>query len=910
MIAELPVPEPWARPAADVLRALGVARDGGLAAAEVRERRRRFGTNRLRQTEVRGAGRILRDQFKSPMVVLLALAAVLSFAFAQFTEALAIIVVIALNAAIGFATELRAARSMDSLRRLGQTTARVRRDGRAREIRAEEVVLGDIAVVEGGDVVTADIRLIQASKLQADESALTGESAPVGKRVEALPVETALTERANMLYKGTAVTRGSAEGVVVGTGMATELGRISSLVERATEERTPLEKRLDGLGQRLVWLTLVVGTVVVAAGIATGKGVLLMVQTGVALAVATIPEGLPVVATVALARGMWRMARRNALVRRLSAVETLGATSIICTDKTGTLTENRMTVVRIVLAGGHIDVEDGDARRSAFSREAHAVEASAIPTLGALLRTGVLCNNASLSAPAHGGLGDPLEVALLAAAAKAGVDRKTVSQRLPEVREEAFDPDIKMMATIHRAERGYLVAVKGAAESVVEACTHLATDGGQQRLTEAGRRQWLARSEDLAKDGLRVIALAIRHAESAEVDPYSGLTLLGLVGLLDPPRHEVAAAIAACREAGIRVVMVTGDQPATALAVARAVHLVDHGSAVAVAGSALADPERLPAPERGHLLERAVFARVTPEQKLRLIALYQGAGAVVAMTGDGVNDAPALKKADIGIAMGQRGTQVAREAADMVLKDDAFGSIVAAVAEGRTIFRNIRAFVLYLLSCNLSEILVVGLASLASAPLPIRPLQILFLNLVTDVFPALALGLGEGDRGAMKQPPRDPGEPLLTRGHWLAVGGYGGVITLGVLGAFALAFMWFGMPERQAVTVSFLTLAFSQLAHVLNMRGPSSNLVRNEVTGNPFIWGALGLCTVLLLAVVYLPGLAEVLKLERPGADGWTLVLGLSALPLLAGLILHRWARPARGDGILAEVSHDGSHHG
>jgi Ca2+-transporting ATPase len=881
---------PWARPADDVLRGLGVARNRGLIEAEVRERRRRFGPNRLRRIEGRGARRIFQDQFKSLMVALLAMAAALSFVFDQPTEGFAILVVIALNAAIGFAMELRAVRSMDALRRLGQTTTRVRRDGRAQEIRARELVPGDIVLVEGGDVIAADVRLVEASKLQADESALTGESEPVGKRPEAVAVETGLTERSNMLYKGTAVTRGSGEGVVVSTGMATELGRISSLVERVKDEHTPIEKRLDRLGHRVIWLTLGVGAAVAAGGVAAGKGVLLMVQTGVALAVAAVPEGLPVVATIALARGMWRMARRNALVRRLSAVETLGATSVICTDKTGTLTENRMTVVRIVLATGRIDVEAGDGSPSAFSREGRSVEPSQNPPLEALLRTGVLCNNASLSAAAAGGgLGDPLELALLAAGMKAGLDRHRLVERFPEVREEAFDPDVKMMATVHEDAQQYVVAVKGAPESVLEVCSRLQTDDDAPPLTDRERRRWLESSQDLAGDGLRVLALATRRVASRDVEPYTDLTLLGLVGLLDPPRLEVAPAIAACREAGIRMVMVTGDQPATALAVGRAVGLAGAASTQVAQGCDLGDPSRLTGRERLRLLDRTIFARVTPEQKLRLIELYQEQGAVVAMTGDGVNDAPALKKADIGIAMGQRGTQVAREAADMVLKDDALGTIVLAIAEGRAIFANIRAFALYLLSCNLSEVLVVGLASVVDAPLPIRPLQILFLNLVTDVFPALALGLGAGDRTLMAQAPRHPREPILTWVHWLDVAIQGTVITLVVLGAFALAFAWPGMEERRAVTVSFLTLAFAQLAHVFNMRGPRSGRVRNEVTGNPFVWGALALCAVVLLTVVYVPGLAAVLRLEHPGADGWALVLGLGAMPVVVGPMLRRF---------------------
>ena len=895
------VGDPWARSAEEVLRALGVARGRGLGAADVRARRRRFGTNRVRRVQTRSAWRILADQFRSLMVGLLALAATLSFAFAQPREGLAVLAVIAINAAIGFAMELRAARSMDALRRLGQLTTRVRREGRVQEVRAEELVPGDVVLVEGGDVITADTRVVDASKLQADESTLTGESVPVAKRVEPLGAETALTERSNMLFKGTAVTRGSGEGVVVGTGMETELGRISALVELAKEERTPLEKRLDQLGHRLIWLTVVIGAAVVAAGVTAGKGVLLMVQTGIALAVATIPEGLPVVATIALARGMWRMAHRNALVTRLSAVETLGATNVICTDKTGTLTENRMTVVSLVLPSGTVVVGEAEAGRSAFAAAGRPVEPSEGSALAALLAAGVLCNNASLSPerPATDGvgLGDPLEVALLAAGAKAGLDRAEVARRLPEVQEEAFDPNTNMMATIHQDGQEYVVAVKGAPESVLKACARvrMAEGGLEGELSDDERQRWLERSDRLAEEGLRVLAVATRRVGTAGVEPYENLTLLGLVGLLDPPRRDVGPAIAACRAAGIRVVMVTGDQPATARAVARAVGLVDDGRDGVTHGRELTDLDSLTDGQRGRLLQTRIFARVTPEQKLRLIALYQRDGSVVAMTGDGVNDAPALKKADIGIAMGQRGTQVAREAADMVLKDDAFGTIVAAVAEGRTIFHNIRAFVVYLLSCNLSEILVVGLASLVNAPLPIQPLQILFLNLVTDVFPALALGVGEGEPAAVTEPPRDLREPILTRRHWIAVGGYGGLITLSVLGAFAAAFAWLGMQERQAVTVSFLALALAQLGHVFNMHGPRSGAVRNEVTENPVVWGALAVCVLLLLAVVYLPDLAVVLRLEPPGAQGWALVIVTGAIPMIAGELVRK--RPPGRNG-------------
>jgi Ca2+-transporting ATPase len=594
------------------------------------------------------------------------------------------------------------------------------------------------------------------------------------------------------------------------------------------------------------------------------------------------------------------MARRNALVRRLAAVETLGATTVICTDKTGTLTENRMTVVRIVLADGAIDVAAGT---PSFTRDGDALEPGEGSALRALLETGMLCNNAVLSEHKDGdGLGDPLEVALLVAAAKAGLDRTGLARRLPEVREEAFDPDVKMMATVHRRQHGYVVAVKGAAEAVLEMCARVRTGGETPALTHRERRRWLAQNEALARDGLRVLALATKEVASADAKPYGDLTLLGLVALLDPPRGDIAPAIAACRTAGIRVVMVTGDHAATAVAVARAVGLLDHATSAAAAGTELSGRETLSAEERRRLLDTTVFARVTPEQKLRLIALYQAAGFVVAMTGDGVNDAPALKQAQIGIAMGRRGTQVAREAADIVLKDDAFGTIVAAVAEGRAIFRNIRAFVLYLLSCNLSEILIVGLASLVNAPLPILPLQILFLNLVTDVFPALALGLGEGDRAAMRQPPRDPREPMLTRAHWLAIGGHGAVITLAVLSAFALGLAWLAMDLRRAVTTSFLTLAVAQLGHVFTMRQPGSGVIRNEVTRNPFVWGALALCLALLGIVVYVPALAAVLGLAPPGAAGWAIVAVFCALPMLLGSTISRLAAAVQPTSVRSQA--------
>ncbi len=880
---------PWAFSAQEVLKRLETSAEEGLSAVEAKRRHRRFGFNRLREAKTRSGWRILADQFRSLMAVLLSAATGLAFAFGDWMEGLAVVSVILINALIGFFTEHRAVRSMEALHRLTKVNAKIRRGGKMQEIPAAEIVPGDIVILEGGDIVPADLRLFRASKAQADESTFTGESMPVGKNEKSLPDDLSLAERKNMLFKGTALTRGSAEGVVVATGMETELGRISSLVEAAGEERTPLEKRLDQLGHRLIWVTLAIAGLVAAAGILAGREFFLMVETAIALAVAAVPEGLPIVATIALARGMWRMARRNALINRLSAVETLGATNLICVDKTGTLTENRMTVARLVLASGIVTI-DGQ-HGEGFVREGRKINPVDDALLREALEVGVLCNNASWqegpSPEASQALGDPLEVALLAAGARGGILREKIIQRWPEEREEAFDPDVKMMATFHRENGRYRLAVKGAPEAVLASCSSVRSPEGDREMAEGERKEWLARTDRMAEEGLRVLALAMKKVSAVEANPYENLTFLGLAGFLDPPREDIRGAILACREAGIKVVMVTGDQPKTALSIGKAVGLVDEGSeAVVIPGPDLRNPGELSEPERQRLLQVSIFARVTPKQKLDLITLYQKRDFIVAMTGDGVNDAPAIKKADIGIAMGLRGTQVAREAADMILKDDAFSTIVSAVEQGRVIFHNIRKFVLYLLSCNVSEILTVSLASFVKAPLPILPLQILFLNLVTDIFPSLALGVGEGDPAAMKTPPRGAREPILTRGHWLAIAGHGVAITIAVLGALALSLIVFEMEEEEAVTVSFLTLAFAQLWHVFNMRDSGSGIIRNDITTNPFVWGALGLCAGLLILAVYLPGLSSVLKVVDPGKEGWILVLGMSLIPLAVGQIL------------------------
>ena len=705
----------------------------GLNESEVVRRQEQYGLNRLEKTKRRKIREIAFDQFKSPIIGLLAVAAALSFAFKEWIEGIAILIAIFFNAAIGFFTEVKAVKSMESLQKLSQTYAKVRRDSKVKEIPSEELVPGDIVVFEGGDSVPADLRLLQASQLQVDESSLTGESLPVEKTTDTLEAGLPLAERTNMLFKGTAITKGSGEGIIVTTGMNTELGHISALTASAKEEVTPLEKRLDKLGRNLIWVTLAIVLLVAISGIIGGRDLYLMVETAISLAVGAVPEGLPIVATVALARGMWRMANRHAIINRLSAVEALGATSIICTDKTGTLTENRMTATQLALASGDVQVNGQGLQLSGeFQRDGNNINPSQDPMLRSALEIGVLCNNAHLPAPGSDNfVGDPMEAALLVAGAKAGLQREELLKHYPEVHEFAFDSDTKMMATIHQNNGRYRLAVKGAPEAVLQACTHQLTDSGVQPMSD--RPFWHKESERMAHDGLRILALAEKKADNPDANPYENLTLVGLVGLLDPPRLDVKQAIHACHDAGIRVIMITGDQAITARNVGLAVGLTSEREVEAQPGQVLKSPEELSEQEMLNLQQVPIFSRVSPEQKLNLIAIHQKGNAVFAMTGDGVNDAPALKKADIGIAMGLRGTQVAREAADMVLQDDAFSTIVEAIRQGRGIFENIRKFVIYLLSGNTGQIAALAIASLTNAPLPLLPLQILFLNAVFKV---------------------------------------------------------------------------------------------------------------------------------------------------------------------------------
>ncbi len=877
----------WTLSKTECLERLQVDPEKGLDSTTVNSRRDIFGRNQIAVQAAPSWFSIFIRQFKSLLVGLLFIAALVAALSGEYLDAIAISLVLIINALIGFVTEMRAISSMEALKKIGQTRTRVIRDGESKLIPSEELVPGDLLVLEAGDVVTADARLIEASNLSVDESALTGESMPVDKIAEQVLAEDAtISARQNMLMKGTHISRGSSLSVVCATGMDTEVGTIADLTSKSEEEITPLEERLDKLGRKLIWLTLIIAIFILISGVLSGKDLVLMLQTAIALAVATVPEGLPIVATIALAKGLWSMAQKNALINRLSAVETLGATSTIVTDKTGTLTENRMEVTEILTSEGEyftkgdkdsekVEIKNSKGERLAFT-EVSSVLKKLIKVLG-------LCNNAQYRAGKES-IGDPMEIALLRFSVKSTSDELNLSEEYPRILEIPFDTETKMMATHHKLNEGTFVAVKGAPEAIFACSTQvLSKPNSVEPLSEEQIRKWREHNESLASQGLRVLGVAYKIEKKSNFDSYDELILLGLVGLLDPAREDVPDSIEKCHHAGVRVIMATGDQIGTATKIASNIGLIkkDQKESASLSGFELPPHESWEETFSEQLDQALIFSRVSPEQKLRLIEYYQRKGHVVAMTGDGVNDAPALKKADIGIAMGIRGTQVAKEASDMVLKDDRFGTIIDAIKQGRIIFSNIRKYVVYLLSCNISEVFIVGLSSMLSSQLPITPLQILFLNLVTDVFPALALGMGKGDDSYLEKPPRDANERILERRHWIFITLYGSLMTIIVLAVFLTSMWKLELPIEKVVTLSFLTLGLSQVFHVFNLRKRGSNFFSNDITKNPHIWGAIVLCSVLLFASTYIPFLQETLTLVPLSLNEWLIVVGISLTPWL-----------------------------
>ncbi len=842
------------RPAADVLAVLRVDADAGLTSAEAARRLELTGPNELEAAPRRQAWRLVLGQFADTMIMVLLAAVAVTLAIGEHRDALVIAAILLLNAGIGAVQEHRAEQAMAALRSLTAPLARVVRDGTARTLAADGLVPGDVVLLEAGDLVPADARLLHAPGLRVDEAALTGESTPVDKDPDAIGASDGggVGEQPTMALKGTAVVHGRARAVVTATGMASALGEIAGLLRAHQSPRTPLQRRLGVLGRRLAVAAVVVCLVVFALGVLRGEDLLVMFLTSVSLAVAAIPEALPAVVTISLALGAQRMARHHALMRRLPAVETLGSVTVICSDKTGTLTQGRMLVERVWTPAVEVTATGaGYAPAGELLRDDHPVEADEIPALRQLVRVAALCNDAQLLPPdgEDGDWeigGDPTEGALLSLAAKAGMD--AARDLWPRVAEAPFGADRKRMSTLHRARDGTgVVACKGATEAVLAVAVAVVGDEGDQPLDPEGRRGILAAAESYAAQGYRVLALAGRSARADDVgDPAvleRDLTVYGLAAMADPPRPESLAAVAACRRAGITPVMITGDHPATATAIAERLGIADDGEALTGAALARAGPDGLAA----HVDRITVYARTTPEQKLDIVRAWQARGEIVAMTGDGVNDAPALRAADIGVAMGMAGTEVAKEAAAMVLTDDDFATIVTAVGEGRRIYDNVQRFVRYTLTSNTGEIWVMLLGPLVGLPLPLIAVQILWINLITDGLPGLALGLEPAERDVMRRPPRPPDQSVFARGMWqhiLAVGLLMGLLPLG-LGVWAHAV---GRPWQ---TMVFTSLALLQLGHAMAVRSERDSLRRLGLTTNIPLLATVLTTVALQLGVVY-----------------------------------------------------------
>ncbi len=880
---------PWALDADGALAELGSG-PRGIAAAEAERRLQRFGPNELPEERPTGAATIAIRQFRSPLIYILLIAGLVTVALSEYLDAAVIAVVLVMNAVVGFFQEFRAERSMAALRKLASARATVLREGREIEVDVAAVVPGDLIAVEAGSRVAADCRLVSGAGLEVDESHLTGESETVAKAVAALPADTPTAERSNMLFTGSAVTLGRGTGVVVATGGETELGAISASLGEIGLVETPLQARISRLARTIGLAVVAIGVVGFGLGAIAGEDLGELFLAVVALAVSAIPEALAIVLTVALAISVRRMARRRTIVRRLPAVETLGSCTVIASDKTGTLTQNRMTVERVVAGGESVEVTGtGYRAEGGFRRDGEPVEAAPGTPLRRLLAAAALCNDASAVLEDDEELavrGDPTEIALLVAAAKGGIFRDEVEERLPRWGEIPFDPGERFAATFHRDGDRDLVVVKGAPERVIEMCRDAAGAGFDPAAS-------LREAERMAADGLRVLAVATRDAEAASAesldDHVDGLTLLGLVGMMDPPREAARGAVRDCREAGIRVVMVTGDHAVTAGAIAAQLGIGDGRPRVLTGG----ELDRTDDAELRELVEEvSVYARISPRGKLRIVEALRERGEVVAVTGDGVNDAPALKAADIGAAMGRSGTEVAKEAADMVVTDDDFATIFAAVEEGRVAFVNVRNTTFFLVSSGAAEVLAVLASLLFGFPLPFLPAQLLWLNLVTNGAQDVALAFEPGEEDVQREAPRPRSEGVISSLLWERTALVGVVMAAGTLFLF-LVERASGSSLEEARTIALTTMVVFQMVHVGNCRSERHSLFAKSPFANPLLFAGTLAALALHVGALYLPLTQTALRVEPLDLLTWAEIVAVT-LTISVAVELHKRLRRRR----------------
>lgn len=835
----------------------------GLTEKEAEKRLQEYGPNEIKEGKKISPIKIFLNQFNSMVVYILIVALVVSLFIGEKIDAVVIGIILVLNAIFGFNMEYRAEKSIEALKRMASLKATVLRDGKEKQIDAKLLVPGDIIKLETGDKIPADSRIFEIINLETQEASLTGESTPVRKEVKALAEKTSLADRINMVFSGTIITNGRGKAIVTGTGMQTEMGKIAKLIEEVEPEKTPLQKKLNQLGRFLGIVTIVISVIVFLGGVLKGGDVLEFFIVAVALAVAAIPEGLPIVVTIGLSIGTQRMVKRHALIRKLPSVEALGSTTVICSDKTGTLTRNEMTVKKIYANNKIIDVTGvGYGKKGEFLYENKKINAQ---ELELLLKAGSLNNNASLTDGTV--IGDPTEAALIVSAEKAGLSKVLIEKKNPRINEIPFTSERKLMTTIHKVKGEKIAFAKGATEVILKLCNSVYEDGKIKKLTEAKKKEILETNKEFANSALRVLGFAFKSVNDVK-RAEKNLIFLGLQGMIDPPREEVKVAIEKCKEAGIKVVMITGDHQTTAKAV---------GEAIGIKGKSLTGQELEKIQNLDKIVEDiAIYARVNPEHKIKIVEALKKKGHIVAMTGDGVNDAPALKKADIGIGMGITGTDVSKEASAMILTDDNFASIVNAVEEGRGIYDNIKKFVEYLLSSNLGEILTLFIAIMLFANaegtvlLPLIPIMILWINLVTDGLPALALSVDPSDPNIMERKPRNPKERIISNPIIVRMIIVGVTMMLGTLAIFKIY-----NPESNLIyaqTMAFSTLMMFQMFNVLNCRSEFNSLFKVGVFRNMKLWGAILISVILQVIVVQVPFFNTFFKTVPLTAMDWAYV--------------------------------------
>lgn len=848
------------------------SRRSGLSDSEVEERLREYGPNEIREEKQKTLVERFFHQFKDVMVIILVVAAVLSGSLGEFTDSAIILVVVLMNAILGVVQESKAEKALSELKKMASPYSKVRRNGDVIMEKTARLVPGDIVLVEAGDHVPADIRIIEAVNLKIDESALTGESVPVEKHSSAIDnSDIVVNDRKNMMHLGTSVTYGRGEGIVVRTGMETEVGKIAGFIVKEADDETPLQRKLAEMGKYLSAGIIAVSFFIFTVGILWGKDIFEMFLTAVSLAVAAIPEGLPAVITIVLALGVQKMARRNAIVRKLPAVETLGSVSVICSDKTGTLTLNRMKVTEVYLNRKSVKVEE-------LNPDEHGADM--------LFYIATLCNDAKLREDGNGriqGVGDPTEVALAEFSRSFNYSKAGLESKCPRHMEVPFDSERKLMTTINKIDDGYLVLTKGAADVIIEKCKKMLADGKEITMTGKIANEIYDSNGGMANRALRVLGFGYKiidklptGARPEEIE--DGLTFVGLVGMIDPPRSEVREAVRVCRDAGIRPVMITGDHKLTAIAIARELNIISDESEV-ITGAEL---DRISDGEFLEMVKKySVYARVSPEHKVRIVKAWKANGRIVAMTGDGVNDAPALKSADIGVGMGITGTDVAKGVSDIVLADDNFTTIVLAVEEGRRIFDNIRKVVQFLLSCNIAEVAAIFIATLFNWTL-LYPIHILWINLVTDTFPALGLGVEKAGRDTMKHPPRNSKSSIFADGVGVNIIRQGLIQTALVLTAFYIG-KRMSADNDVAVTMTFLTLGLVQLFHSINVRSNQETVFNREFFSNRHLIGAVVLSAFLQNTVVLLPFMNRIFRVQSLNMLQWLIVimLSLSIIPIV-----------------------------